>query len=539
MGERANNLPKLRLVLVDDHAPVRRNLRQLIEIRDTYEVVGEGCNGVEAIELVNKMNPDLVLMDVNMPVMGGPDATEAIKADHPDTKVLALTAFGDMSNISAMIKAGAEGYLLKGGRADELIDSLEAVARGRLALGEQVAIGAIREYADLEARYMQAQKMEAVGRLAGGIAHDFNNMLAIIENYARFISDDLDHEDTKFRDVCEILSASERARQLVRQLLAFSRKEKTHPEIVDLNERVVELQSMLERLIGEDINLQTLLADDLVPIEIDPGQLDQSLMNLVVNARDAMPNGGDLWITTANVTVGPEEAAADPDLEQGEYVCLTVLDDGVGMAPDVVEQIFEPFFTTKAKEWGTGLGLSTVFGIIKQAHGTILVDSKVGEGTRFRIFLPKATDLSKQPVLTPPVTLDYELTEGVALVVEDDEPVCRLVERILSRNGYTVLSANGGEEALDFLRRHPLPIDVLITDVVMPGMSGTELAERVAILQPGLKVIYMSGHSDEVVLAHGLVSSGRAFLPKPFDQEELLQRLASVMQPAAAVGASS
>ena len=537
MGERADNLPKLRLVVVDDHAPVRRNLRQLIEIRDTYEVVGEGCNGVEAIELVNKMNPDLVLMDVNMPVMGGPDATEAIKADHPDTKVLALTAFGDMSSISAMIKAGAEGYLLKGGRADELIDSLEAVARGRLALGEQVAIGAIREYADLEARYMQAQKMEAVGRLAGGIAHDFNNMLAIIENYARFISDDLDHEDTKFRDVCEILSASERARQLVRQLLAFSRKEKTHPEIVDLNERVVELQSMLERLIGEDINLQTLLADDLVPIEIDPGQLDQSLMNLVVNARDAMPNGGDLWITTANVTVGPEEAAADPDLEQGEYVCLTVLDDGVGMAPDVVEQIFEPFFTTKAKEWGTGLGLSTVFGIIKQAHGTILVDSKVGEGTRFRIFLPKATDLSKQPVLTSPVTLDYELTEGVALVVEDDEPVCRLVERILSRNGYTVLSANGGEEALDFLRRHPLPIDVLITDVVMPGMSGTELAERVAILQPGLKVIYMSGHSDEVVLAHGLVSSGRAFLPKPFDQEELLQRLASVMQPAAAVGA--
>ena len=531
MGENSGVMPKLRLVLVDDHAPVRRNLRQLIELRDTYEIVGEGSNGVEAIELVDKLNPDLVLMDVNMPVMGGVDATENIKATHPSTKVLALTAFGDMSSISAMIKAGAEGYLLKGGRADELMDSLDAVARGRLALGEQVAIGAIREYADLEARYLQAQKMEAVGRLAGGIAHDFNNMLAIIENYARFVSDDLDESDPKLRDVCEILSASERARQLVRQLLAFSRKEKTQPEILDLNEHIVDMQSMLDRVIGEDIKLQTLLADEVWPIEIDPGQFDQSLMNLVVNARDAMPNGGDLWITTANVTVGPEEAASDPDLQQGDYVCLTVLDDGVGMPPDVVEQIFEPFFTTKPKEWGTGLGLSTVFGIVKQAHGCIMVDSTVGEGTRFRIFLPKATDLSKQPVLTPPVTLDFELPEGVALVVEDDEPVCRLVERILSRNGYTVLSANGGDEALDFLRRHPLPIDVLITDVVMPGMSGSELAERVTLLQPGVKVIYMSGHSDEVILQHGLITGGRTFLPKPFDQDELLQRMAAVMQP--------
>ena len=522
-------------MLVDDHSPVRRNLRQLIELRDTYEIVGEGSNGVEAIEIVHQVKPDLVLMDVNMPVMGGIEATEAIKEAHPNTKVLALTALGDMSSISAMVKAGAEGYLLKGGRADELMDSLDAVARGRLALGEQVAIGAIREYAELEARYLQAQKMEAVGRLAGGIAHDFNNMLAIIENYARFVADDLEESDPKFRDVTEILSASERARQLVRQLLAFSRKEKTHPELIELNEHIIEMQSMLERLIGEDINLQTLLADDLWPIEIDPGQFDQSLMNLVVNARDAMPNGGDLWITTANVTVGVEEAAAEPDLQPGDYVCLTVLDDGVGMAPDVVEKIFEPFFTTKPKEWGTGLGLSTVFGIVKQAHGCIMVDSNVGEGTRFRIFLPKATELSKQPVLTPPVTLDFELPEGVALVVEDDEPVCRLVERILSRNGYTVLSANGGEEALDFLRRHPLEIDVLITDVVMPGMSGTELAERVTAIHPGVKVIFMSGHSDAVIAQHGLIVEGATFLTKPFDQEELLQRMAAIMQPSESI----
>ena len=526
--ERESGKPKMRLVLIDDHAPVRRNLRQLIELRDTFEIVGEGSNGVEAIELVEAVRPDLVLMDINMPVMGGIDATEAIKTAHPETKVLALTALGDMSNISAMVQAGAEGYLLKGGRADELISSLDAVARGNLALGEQVAIGAIREYADLEARYLQAQKMEAVGQLAGGIAHDFNNVLAIIDNYARFIADDLPEGDPKLHDVSEIIGASERARHLVRQLLAFSRKEVTHPEVVDLNVRVTELQSMLAPVIGEDVRVQTILTDDIWPIEIDPGQFDQAVMNLVINARDAMPNGGDLWITTANVRVGATEAAAEPDLQIGDYVCLTILDDGLGMEPEVVERVFEPFFTTKPKEWGTGLGLSTVFGLVKQAHGCILVDSKPGEGTRFRIFLPKATDASRQPVLTPPSTLDFDLPEGVALVVEDDGPVCRLVERILSRNGYTVLSAEGGEEALDFLRRHPLEIDVLITDVVMPGMSGRELAERVCDLQPQTKVVYMSGHPDRVVEQHGLEHHG--YLPKPFGEQDLLRMLASVMQ---------
>ncbi len=525
--------PQLRVVLIDDHIQVRRNLRQLIELRDNYEVVGEGSNGLEAIELVEASRPDLVLMDINMPVMTGIEATEAIKLAHPDTKVLALTALGDMSHISSMIKAGAEGYLLKGGRADELMSSLDAVARGKVALGEQVAIGAIHEYADLEARYLQAQKMEAVGRLAGGIAHDFNNVLAIIDNYARFIADDLPDDDPKRQDLAEIVSASERAGQLVRQLLAFSRKDVTHPEVLDLNQRVSALQSMLAPVIGEDIRLQTLLADDVWAIEIDPGQLDQAVMNLVVNARDAMPNGGDLWITTANVTVSPDEAAAVPDMQPGDYVCLTILDDGMGMAPEVVDQIFEPFFTTKPKEWGTGLGLSTVFGIVKQAQGCILVDSAVDEGTRFRIFLPRSTETTRQRSTTPPAMTNFDLPEGVALVVEDDEPVCRLVERILSRNGYTVVSAHSGEEALDFLERHNLELDVLITDVVMPLMSGTELAARVMAQQPQVKVVYMSGHSDKVVEQHGL-SRDEVYLSKPFDERALLSALATVMVSSAA-----
>ena len=533
MGDRGH-VPQSRVVVVDDHAPVRRNLRQLIEIRGSYEVVGEGSNGAEAIEIVDELRPDIVLMDVNMPEMGGIEATEAIKANHPQTKVLALTAFGDMSSISSMIKAGAEGYLLKGGRADELMSSLDAVARGRVALGDQVAIGAIREYADLEARYLQAQKMEAVGRLAGGIAHDFNNLLAIIDNYARFVVDDLDEGDPKRRDLNEIVSASERARQLVRQLLAFSRNDRTYPEVIDLNSRIRDVDSMLERLIGEDIRLESHLAEDVWRVEVDPGRLDQCLMNLVVNARDAMPNGGCLTIATANVTLGADEAATQPDLQPGDYVCLTVSDDGVGMTPEVVDQVFEPFFTTKPKELGTGLGLSTVFGIIKQAHGCIVIDSKVGEGTRFHIYLPKTTESSRQPVLTPPVTFDFPVREGIALVVEDDEQVCRLVERILSRNGYTVLTAHGGEDALDFLRRHPLEIDVLVTDVVMPGMSGKELAEHIANIQPAVKVVYMSGHSDEILAHHG-IAEGETFLPKPFDQNELLQRVAEATQRSEAV----
>jgi signal transduction histidine kinase len=527
-----HNSGKLRVVVIDDHAPVRRNLRELLEIRDTYEVVGEASNGAEAIELVDSVHPDLVLMDVNMPVMGGIEATEAIKRSRPETKVLALTALGDMANISAMVKAGAGGYLLKGGRADELMNSLDAVANGAVALGEKVAIDAIHEYADLEARYLQAQKMEAVGRLAGGIAHDFNNVLAIIENYARFIADGMPEGDPNLQDLHEITGATERAKQLVRQLLAFSRKEVTHPQIVDLNEQISALQSMLEPVIGEDVRLQTVLADDLWSIEIDPGQLDQILMNLVVNARDAMPEGGDVWLTTANVSVGVEEAAAEPDLSPGEYVCLTILDDGLGMPPDVAAHIFEPFFTTKPKEWGTGLGLSTVFGIVKQAHGCITVDSTQGEGTRFRILLPRTLDEAKAVVAPPPSDFDFDLSPGVALVVEDDEPVCRLVERILSRNGYTVLSAHDGEEALDFLGRHPLEIDLLITDVVMPGMSGMDLAQRVANVHPQVDVVYMSGHTDRVIEQHGL--DQEACLAKPFGEQDLLRKIAAVQRSATA-----
>lgn len=526
--EGAEGSGRLRVVVIDDHAPVRRNLRELLEIRDTYEVVGEASNGAEAIELVDEVKPDLVLMDVNMPVMGGIEATEAIKKSWPETKVLALTALGDMANISAMVKAGAGGYLLKGGRADELMSSLDAVAKGAVALGEKVAIDAIHEYADLEARYLQAQKMEAVGRLAGGIAHDFNNVLAIIENYAHFIADAMPEGDPNLQDLHEITGATERAKQLVRQLLAFSRKEETHPQVVDLNARISDLQSMLEPVIGEDVRLQTVLADELWQVEIDPGQLDQALMNLVVNARDAMPEGGDLWVTTANVSVDREQAAAEPDLSPGDYVCLTILDDGMGMPPDVAAHVFEPFFTTKPKEWGTGLGLSTVFGIVKQAHGCITVDSTLGEGTRFRIFLPRSSEELSVPSISPPIEFDFDLSPGVALVVEDDEPVCRLVERILSRNGYTVLSAHNGEEALDFLGRHPLEIDLLITDVVMPGMSGIEIAERVASVHPDAKVVYMSGHTDRVVEQYGLDEN--AWLSKPFGEDALLRKIVAVMQ---------
>jgi signal transduction histidine kinase len=512
----------MRVLLIDDHAPVRKNLRELIEISGEFEVVGEGSNGVEAIDLAATLNPELVLMDINMPELDGIEATRVIRELHPDVKVLALTALGDMSNVSAMVKAGASGYLLKGGAADELLESLHAVAKGQGALGKDMTIDVMQNMAELEAQLRQSQKMEAVGRLAGGVAHDFNNLLSIIQNYARFIAEDLEEDDPKRYDVTEIMNATERAGRLVRQLLTFSRKDVTRPENVDLNELVASLDHLLQRTLGEDIHLETTLAEGLSPIRIDPTQVDQVLMNLVVNARDAMPRGGGIQITTHNVLVDDVMAASAPGLVPGAYVCLSVRDEGEGMTPEVAEQIFEPFFTTKPRDSGTGLGLSTVYGIVKQAGGYIYVDTARGAGTTFRAYLPVIGAETIVETPEPPVieTTTREVDSATVLVVEDETAVRRLVERILWGNGYTILSASSGQEALEFVTKYGFDIDLLITDVVMPGISGIELATRLTELRQNVGVLYMSGYSEDIVGRHGMDGT-EPLLQKPFTAEEL------------------
>ena len=516
----------MRVLLVDDHKPVRDSLRQLIDLADGFEVVGEGSNGSEAVNRVAELSPDIVLMDVNMPGMSGVDATREIKSRYPDVKVLALSALGDLSHVSSMIKAGANGYLMKGGPAHELIASIEAVKQGEGPLDRGVTIDVIRSFGDLEDQLRHAQKMESLGQLVSGVAHDFNNLISIIQNYAQFAAAGLEESDPRLADLNEIQNAGERAAALVKQLLTFSRKDEVKPEVVDVNDAVKRLQGLWGRGLGEQIRVKVDLADDLWQVRIDPGWLDQIIMNLAVNARDAMPDGGTLTIKTDNISVGRQLSQHHPGVLADNYVCMTVTDDGEGMSQDVVRRIFEPFFTTKPRDRGTGLGLATVYGIVKQALGSIQVESEPGRGTTFRVFLP-ATEMAT----TSTAEASFEAQTGrgeLVLVVEDEVAVRRLIGRILEKGGYEVLTAGGVGEALELLKRIERPIEVLIVDVVMPGLASEVLSSHLRERDPNVKVLHVSGHSDQVLARHGVDPTSR-YLQKPFTKDELLARVKNLL----------
>jgi signal transduction histidine kinase/response regulator of citrate/malate metabolism len=379
-----------------------------------------------------------------------------------------------------------------------------------------------------EAMLRQSQRMEAVGQLAGGVAHDFNNLLTVITSYAGFAADALREGDPLLADIQEVLDAARRASTLTRQLLAFSRKQVMEPEILDLNEVVSELEKMLERLIGEDVAFSTALAGDLGRVSADPGQIEQVLMNLVVNARDAMPAGGKLTVETANVELDQAYADQQPDTTPGRYVMLAVSDTGEGMRAEVRERVFEPFYTTKDKGQGTGLGLATVYGIVKQSEGNIWVYSEPGQGTTFKIYLPRVEGEKRA---TPPEvhTMDLRGDETV-LIVEDERSVRDLARRMLAQAGYEVLSAANGGEALLECERCAGAVQLVITDVVMPRMSGRELADRLGRICPGLKVLFMSGYTDNAIVHHGVLDEGTHFIAKPFSAQDLLRKVRAVLE---------
>jgi len=383
----------------------------------------------------------------------------------------------------------------------------------------------------LEAQLHQVQKMESIGRLAGGIAHDFNNLLTVIHGYCDIIQDQLALADPLLVELKQIQQASERAAALTRQLLAFSRKQILAPTVLDLNNLVTNLRAMLVRLIGEDITLETVLAVGLRPITADPSQIEQVIMNLVVNARDAMPTGGRLTIETSNMDLDRNYASIHPEAPVGSYVMLVVTDTGCGMDAQTRTRIFEPFFTTKEPGKGTGLGLATVYGIIKQSDGEIAVSSEPGKGTSFKIFLPASA-------IAPnawPVPQARSATRGgseTILLAEDDETVRRMVSRALQACGYTVLEARHAAEALALSERYEQPIDLLVTDVVMPQMSGRVLAERLTLLRPQLKVLFISGYMDDAVVRHGLLAAEVHFLPKPFSLSVLVAKVRGVLDTA-------
>ena len=380
----------------------------------------------------------------------------------------------------------------------------------------------------LEQQLQMAQKMEAVGRLSGGIAHDFNNLLGVILGYIQVIKRTLVPGNSLFEYAEEIEKASRRAVSLTRQLLAFSRQQVLEPVILILNTLVADMEKMLPRLIGEDIDLKLILAPTLGQVKADPGQLEQVLMNLAVNARDAMPDGGKLTIQTANAEIDAAFVREHPGAIAGMYVMLAVTDTGTGMDPETQAQIFEPFFTTKGRDKGTGLGLATVYGVVKQSNGYITVESEIGKGSIFTIYLPRVEQHAAAPVKNIPEPLNYRGSETI-LLVEDAEPLRKLARLFLVENGYHVFAAADGSEAQLVASQISGPIHLLLTDVVMPGINGRVLAERLAPSHPGMKILYMSGYTDSFIAGHGVLEAGVHLLRKPFTEEVLVRKVRELL----------
>ena len=464
------------------------------------------------------------LLGIDTDEIRGAPASELFNAD-PE----AVQAFKDA--FDEVLREGPEAVLnVSARRPDGTEVELEAHFTNLLGdPGVEAVLMTARDVSArkrLEERLVQAQKMDAIGQLAGGIAHDFNNLLAVIQNYASFVRADLPAVGRSVEDVDEILKATDTASSLTRQLLSFARKEILLPRVVDVNDLVAGMHRMLSRTIQESIELRTSLAPDLPRVKIDQGRLEQVMINLAVNAKAAMPDGGSLVISTFETRVRP--SVASDDLPEGNYVVISLTDTGVGIPEDVKERIFEPFFTTKGKGEGTGLGLATVYGIVKQFEGHIEVDSTVGVGTSFRIYLPATTEAAHESQDAPDA--DHSTGRGTILVAEDSEPVRRLVERILTQKSYEVLAAPTGAEAFRLWQQNSSDIDLLVTDVVMPQMSGRELSDLT-----GLPTVFISGYTDEIISQED-VSEGH-FLQKPFSAGQLSQVVAEALSSTAAARA--
>lgn len=462
---------------------------------------------------------DLVISDFRMPSFDGLAALHILKERALEIPFIIVSGtIGEETAVEVM-KAGASDYIMK--------DKLKRLAPAVQRELEQFRVKArLRES---EQQFQQAQKMEAVGRLAGGIAHDFNNILGVILMYCDLIRDRLAAEDPSLKDVEQIKKAGERAKTLTRQLLAFSRKQILEPRIVDLNPVLVDLEKMLSRLIGADVELDSELDPDLLRIKIDAGQLEQVIINLVVNSRDAMPKGGRISIKTRNVVI-PESDELARKISPGSYVCISVVDNGCGMDAATQKRMFEPFFTTKGLDKGTGLGLSIVFGVVQQSGGHVLVDSKLGEGTQFHIYLPASTlppepsEASFVPIVSNPPDV-----QGQKILVIEDEPDLRaVIAMTLSRQGYEIADPVLPKQAIEYSNAGK-PIDLLISDVIMPEVSGPELASQLLEKHPALKILLMSGYLDDTLERFEGVRERMHFIQKPFSSEQLIRKVRGIL----------
>ncbi len=445
---------------------------------------------------------------------------------HPDYHAVVRERLGMMEMGNAVPLIDEKIVRLDGTTVDVEISASPFLEDGVTAI--QVVCRDISDRKKLEEQFHQAQKMEAVGQLAGGVAHDFNNLLTVISGYSEMLITRLPANDPMRGMVQEIHKAGERAAHLTRQLLAFSRKDIVERRVLDLNALVIDTEKMLRRLIGEDIILATVLAPALGQVKADAGQIEQVILNLAVNARDAMPQGGKLNIETRNVELDADYAKSHPEFKPGRYVMVAVSDSGCGMSQETKARIFEPFFTTKGLGKGTGLGLATVYGIVKQSGGHVAVYSELGQGTTFKIYLPTVEAIVSSGKSLHGQKVAPHGNETI-LLVEDEDAVRAIIKLALQNLGYTLLESRNGEEAVRICERHTEPIHLLITDVVMPEMGGRQVAERLAACKEGIKVLFLSGYTDDAVVRHGVLQAEVAFLQKPFTPMALANKVRTVL----------
>jgi len=495
-----------KVLIVDDDHTMRLLTRATLE-KNGFQV-DEAEDGSTALKVFRDFQPDLILLDVMMPNMDGFATCSALRTllEGEYLPIVIVTGLDDIDSINRAYEAGATDFITKPINWPLLAHRVRYILR---------ASHAFHQHKQLEEQLYQSQKMEAVGRLAGGVAHDFNNILTVIRGCSELILSRLQDGDDFYQDVVEVLEASEQAASLTRQLLAFSRKQVLQPKVFDLNHIVSTIEKMLRRLIGENIELNTLLGPETMPVKADPGQLEQVVMNLIINARDAMPQGGKLTLETAKVFLDEAYCQLHAEVTPGPYVLLAISDTGLGMDPETQAHIFEPFFTTKEKEKGTGLGLATVHGIIRQSDGFIWVYSEKERGTTFKIYLPEAQEKGEEPVKAPAPSGSWQGRETI-LVVEDENLVRSVARRILQRYGYTILEADSGKAALALGEEYPGSIHLLLTDVMMPGMSGTELVDRWQERHPETRIIFTSGYTENAIVHNGKLDPGILFIQKPY-----------------------
>ena len=531
LGKLTESFNKMSRTIMEQQGEVSKYTRQLQTLSDNapFGMVMIDKDGI--FKYINPKFRELFGYDLN----DVPNGKTWFRKAYPDPTYrhhVISTWMNDLEGFSSGAKRPRTFTVTCKGGAEKIINFIPV----QLETGENLMacedITEIRrageEKAVLQEQLRHSQKMEAIGRLAGGIAHDFNNLLTVIKGYSQLSSFELKEGDPLRVNIDEIQNAAERAASLTRQLLAFGRRQVMEMKVLDLNTLLRDLERMLRRVIGEDIEMVIQLAEDLGRVRADVGQIEQVIMNLAVNAKDAMPSGGKLTIETANVELEESYARSHVDVKHGHYVMFSVSDTGVGMTPEVRERIFEPFFTTKEQGKGTGLGLSTTYGIVKQSEGHVWVYSAQGKGTTFNIYLPRVNEPLEE---IRKEVLKEELPRGneTILIVEDEEEVRKLAGKILEKQGYRILETFNGDDALVACERRKSPIQLMLADIVMPGISGSELAKLLKPLYPEIKILYMSGHTDNDIVRQEVLEKGVNYIQKPFTMEGLTRKVREVL----------